>query len=410
MDSKNDILKNVVTEIEEEIEEKKPKIIPVAVKVFFGIFVAYSLVTIVSTGANFWSYLLWVIRTGANGAGTSTAFTLALNIVFGGLLSLGNLTLGILLLMSKRKSCARFIYWLYVVIGVEMVTEVLLEGIHIKLLAYLVGLVVLIALQIYLDPQLTKERKDYRKKIEGEWKEEQEAGVIGFDTTGKGAIEINFFNIFWIFIFCSVVGLLGEEIYHFLVVVPGEIQDRAGVLFGPFSPIYGFGAVIMSVMLNRLHKAPIIVTFVASAIIGGLFEVAVAYFMQYSFGAVAWDYSNEVLPLFGGRTCLKFMVMWGLAGCIWLKVMMPTVVKFVNKIPWNWRYSVTTVCTALMLVDAIMTLQSLDCWYMRVSLGEDAANASNITQFYAKYFDDDYMNNRFESMTIVPEDSVRGPH
>ena len=46
---------------------------------------------------------------------------------------------------------------------------------------------------------------------------------------------------------CCVLGLMIETAYHFLVVNPGHYQDRAGLLFGPFSPIYGFGAVLMTV-------------------------------------------------------------------------------------------------------------------------------------------------------------------
>ena len=42
----------------------------------------------------------------------------------------------------------------------------------------------------------------------------------------------------------SVLGLIMEEVVHFLFVVPGQWQDRAGLLFGPFSPIYGCGAVL----------------------------------------------------------------------------------------------------------------------------------------------------------------------
>ena len=164
----------------------------------------------------------------------------------------------------------------------------------------------------------------------------------------------------------------------------------------------------MSVALNRLHKCPVVVIFLFSAIIGGLFEVFVAYFMQYAFGAVAWDYSNEVLPLFGGRTCAKFMIMWGFMGAVWLKIIMPTVVKIINKIPWNWRYVLTIVAAVLMLTNAIMTLQSLDCWYMRISSTEDTASNSNITKFYSTHFNDEYMENRFESMTIVPSEAVRG--
>jgi hypothetical protein len=57
-----------------------------------------------------------------------------------------------------------------------------------------------------------------------------------------------------------------------------------------------------------------------------------------------------------------------------------------------------------MAVDIVMTLQSLDCWYDRLS-GE--AINTPIQDFYAKYYDNSYMANRFQSMTIVPDAAVR---
>ncbi|MCG5015023.1 putative ABC transporter permease, partial [Collinsella aerofaciens] len=83
--------------------------------------------------------------------------------------------------------------------------------------------------------------------------------------TGKGFIALNFFNLFWIFVVCCVLGLMIETVYHFLVVNPGHYQDRAGLLFGPFSLIYGFGAVLMTVALNRFHDKNVVLIFLVSA-------------------------------------------------------------------------------------------------------------------------------------------------
>ena len=68
------------------------------------------------------------------------------------------------------------------------------------------------------------------------------------------------------------------------------------------------------------------------------------------------------------------------------------------------RYSLTAVVTALMLVNGIMTLQSLDCWFCRVSGIEPS---SPVEEFYAEHFDNDYMEHRFQSMSIHPDSSGR---
>ena len=151
-----------------------------------------------------------------------------------------------------------------------------------------------------------------------------------------------------------------ETVYHFLVVNPGHYQDRAGLLFGPFSPIYGFGAVLMTVALNRFHDKNVVLIFLVSAVIGGAFEYLTSWFMQFAFGIVAWDYSGTFLSI-DGRTNGMFMAMWGVLGVVWIKLLLPWMLKLVNLIPWNWRYAVTTVCAALMIVDGAMTLLSLDC-------------------------------------------------
>ena len=180
----------------------------------------------------------------------------------------------------------------------------------------LVILVVSIVLASWLDPSLIQERELQRKLRDMEAREQAEEGTLGLDETGKGYITLNFFNLFWIFVVASVLGLLMEEIVHFLFVVPGQWQDRAGLLFGPFSPIYGCGAVLMTIFLNRFHKSNWLVIFLVAAVIGGAFEAFVSLFMQYAFGAVAWDYSNMPGSLFGGRTCLPFMACWGLLGVV----------------------------------------------------------------------------------------------
>ena len=403
-----DLAKQFEREVDTVTHPDVNREIPLGLRAFALITLIYTLVGSFGTSKQLFAYICTLLGN-ERGIGASTAVCEVVQVVSSALLTICTIALSVMLLIEKRKYAARFIYIVYTLLGINLICRIMLEGITHELIIYLVGYVILIALQIYLDPSLRDERALARAEQDERWREEQEQGTLGFDKTGKGAIEINFFNVFWIFLVCSFIGLLVEEVYHFIFVVPGDWQDRAGLLFGPFSPIYGVGAVIMSIALNRLHRCHVLIIFLFSAIIGGLFEVLVAYFMQYAFGAIAWDYSNEVLPLFGGRTCAKFMIMWGFLGAVWLKAIMPTVVKFINRIPWNWRYVLTAIVASAMLVNVVMTLQSLDCWYMRVSsIDGKSQESSNITKFYAAHFNDEYMQNRFESMTIVPDEAVRG--
>jgi len=56
-------------------------------------------------------------------------------------------------------------------------------------------------------------------------------------------------NIFWYFIIFSIIGLLVETLFGY--VTNGYIDSRKGLLWGPFCPIYGVGAVILILLLDR---------------------------------------------------------------------------------------------------------------------------------------------------------------
>ena len=109
-----------------------------------------------------------------------------------------------------------------------------------------------------------------------------------------------------------------------------EYQDRAGLLFEPFSPIYGFGALLMTIALNRFHDKPVWVVFLVSAVIGGAFEYFTSWIMEFSFGIRAWDYSGTFLSI-DGRTNFVFMVMWGVLGVAWIKLLLPRLLKLDRK-------------------------------------------------------------------------------
>ncbi|CVH80216.1 hypothetical protein BN3658_02781 [Coriobacteriaceae bacterium CHKCI002] len=311
--------------------------------------------------------------------------------------------LGVRLLRDKRRGAAQLTEVMIVILILVALCDMMLGGLTLDLVPYGVVLVVLIALQSYVDPSLAEERELQRKLRDMETREQAEDGTLGRDETGKGFIALNFFNLFWIFVVCCVLGLAIETAYHFAVVDPGHYQDRAGLLFGPFSPIYGFGAVLMTVALNRFHDKNVVLIFFVSAVIGGAFEYLTSWFMQFAFGIVAWDYSGTFLSI-DGRTNGMFMAMWGVLGVVWIKLLLPWMLKIVNLIPWNWRYAVTTVCAALMIADGGLTLLALDCWYQREA-GRAPDNA--IEEFCADHFDNAYMTQRFQSMSIDPGNATR---
>lgn len=314
--------------------------------------------------------------------------------------------LGVRMLRGQRKKAALLANIMIGVSIIVLICEFMIWGLSLRLLPTGIGIIILIAVQSYSDPALAEERLLQRKLRKMETRTEAEEGTLGLDTTGKGYIKLNFFNIFWIFVIACIAGLAIEVVWHMTMVDPGVYQDRAGLLYGPFSPIYGVGAVLMTIALNRFHDKNALVVFLVAALIGGAFEFFVSWFMETAFGIVAWDYSGTFLNI-DGRTNFMFMCMWGGLGLIWVKFAMPVLLKVINLIPWNWRYAITTVCAALMIVDCVLTLSALDCWYQREANTMDYEHASAITQFCNDHYGNEFMTNRFQSMTMNPDAASR---
>lgn len=310
--------------------------------------------------------------------------------------------LGYRLIRNRRAHAAQTANALAVLTVLSIIGTMMLFGLSAHHIGYLIQLVILIAVTSYLDPSLSEERVLRRKlkKMDKEQRREERRRIAEAKPK-HGFITLNFFNLFWIFVVCCVLGLIIEVLFHFALY--HEYQDRAGMLFGPFSPIYGFGALLMTIALNRFHDKPVWVVFLVSAVIGGAFEYFTSWIMEFSFGIRAWDYSGTFLSI-DGRTNFVFMVMWGVLGVAWIKLLLPQLLKLINLIPWNWRYGVTAVCAALMLLDGVMTIQSIDCWYSRMA---GKTPDTPIEQFYAKHYDNDFMQNRFQTMTMNVDDATR---
>ena len=314
--------------------------------------------------------------------------------------------LGIRLLRNKREKVALLASTMIGLAIVQFICNFMLEGLGTSHIFIGINIIILIALEAYSDPALRQERLLQLRLQQLEDRSAQEDGTLGLGKTGKGYISLNFFNVFWVFVVCCFIGLVLEVIWHMTVVEFGVYQDRAGLIYGPFSPIYGFGAVLMTIALNRYYKANPIVIFLVAGLIGAAFEYFVSWFLETAFGIVAWDYTGTFLNI-NGRTNFMFFCIWGLLGLLWVRYLLPVILRWINKIPWNWRYTATALATVFLIVDGILTLAAFDCWYQRADGTMDYENASGIVTFCNEHYPDEFMEKRFQSMTMTAESSSR---
>ena len=87
-------------------------------------------------------------------------------------------------------------------------------------------------------------------------------------------------NIILYFFIYSFIGWCLETIYAFLVL--GHFVNR-GFLIGPICPIYGFGAVLLILLLKNCKGKPVS-EFIIAAFAFTVFEYIVSYVLEAIFG------------------------------------------------------------------------------------------------------------------------------
>lgn len=209
-------------------------------------------------------------------------------------------------------------------------------------------------------------------------------------------LELDYFSLFWIFVFGCMVGLAIETLFRAIQI--GSYESRAGLVWGPFSPIYGVGAVALTLLLNRLYHMHSIVVFLISMVVGSLVEFMASWGMEYFWGAIAWDYSGS-LGSIQGRTNLAFGLMWGFLGLLWVRVVMPLMKRVLSAI--NTKNLIVRVATitmsVFMAINISITVLALDRESQRAS---DVSATTWEQEFFDDYFPDSFMQARFENMSV----------
>lgn len=93
-------------------------------------------------------------------------------------------------------------------------------------------------------------------------------------------------DILLLFLVGNVLGFVLETLYCYLLT--GKYVSRRGVVYGPFNQIYGFGAVLMTLLLKSLAEKSLPALFIGSAVLGGIFEIGCSLFQEKTYGTVSW--------------------------------------------------------------------------------------------------------------------------
>lgn len=159
---------------------------------------------------------------------------------------------------------------------------------------------------------------------------------------------INFYKLCWVFIIGSIIGVVVEVAYGF--IVENEITRRSGVIYGPFNPVYGFGAVLITILLYKIKDKKKISIFIICMVFGACFEYFCSFFQEVAYGTVSWEYSDTFLNL-RGRTNFAYSIFWGTLGLFWIKTVYPKISNIIEKIPNKAGLAITWIMIVFLVYD-----------------------------------------------------------
>ena len=214
----------------------------------------------------------------------------------------------------------------------------------------------------------------------------------------KFAEGVGFYKLVWVFIIFSIFGTYFEQIIVLVQNILGGNgfywEARQGVLYGPFSPIYGAGAVLMVLALKGFREFKPWQTFIYSAIIGGVFEVVASFIQEAFTGTRSWYYYDHWLNL-DGRTSLYVMMIWGLLGVILIHILYPVISGLVEKLPLRAGKIITIVVAAVLALDIAVSYTAL----IRQDLRRDGhAPVTFIGEFCDEHYTDEYLHEKIPNM------------
>ena len=167
---------------------------------------------------------------------------------------------------------------------------------------------------------------------------------------GNKLIEIDKYII--LFFAFSFLGWLMEVMV--VIFKERKIVNR-GFLIGPCCPIYGFGGLIMTLLLQNIKNNPIIL-FLLSLLICSVLEYGTSYVMEKLFHARWWDYSNRKFNI-NGRICLTNMIAFGLLGCLIIYILDPIYFEKIKYLSTQILNIICIILLALFLIDSIFSVK-----------------------------------------------------
>lgn len=159
------------------------------------------------------------------------------------------------------------------------------------------------------------------------------------------------YRLLWLFFVYSFAGWVTEVFLKFLEY---KRFINRGFLIGPYCPIYGTGAVIITMGAGLLLPVDRswAMSFLIAFVLCGLLEYMTSYLLEKYFHARWWDYTRRPMNL-NGRVWIGNLILFGIGGVLILKVFNPRLFALASHMEPRLFTALLTALSILFIADGI---------------------------------------------------------
>ncbi len=200
---------------------------------------------------------------------------------------------------------------------------------------------------------------------------------------------LTFTKIFWVFLVFSIVGTFSEGIYW--IFRYGHFAYRTGMIYGPFSQVYGLATVLAVLLLYRFRDKSSVIVFIIAYIISVCFEFTSSLLQEWIFGYTSWDYGDSKFALLG-RANLIYAIPWALFGLLMIKYIYPWFCRILARFPKKPFAILTSVVLVFMVFNAVVSAAAVHRYQQRQ---QEIPATNNIQIQLDQHYSDTFLEKRF---------------
>ena len=161
------------------------------------------------------------------------------------------------------------------------------------------------------------------------------------------------YQLLWLFFIYSVAGWVTEVFLKFLEY---KRFINRGFLIGPYCPIYGAGAVLITVGGKLLSPVDHTwaMSFLIAFVLCGLLEYLTSYILEKYFHARWWDYTERPMNLHG-RVWIGNLILFGIGGVFILEDFNPRLLALAHRLEPRLFAAILIAVSILFVADAVMS-------------------------------------------------------